>query len=286
MTAAIVLAVVLAVLAAETVWGGPRLISKTTSVLGLGFFGVLEVLSLIAIASPDRLEISPSGVFVRHLWIVHRLGWDQLSAFRLVRSAYPGSAKRIVGISAVGARLDHKSPRLTNPKWELPTAEVLAMLEEGRARWGLSPVVASEEASSSAAPVILGDRISRGSYWIFVAVALAFVVAVSLLPQSSWTGGVLVGALVVVSRGRLHDIGLSAWWSAGVIPVNIAFGLAVSNLPYLQYSLLHGVSLGAAGLLVGLALALGAVTWLGAKPGDPAENRYGVAPAARPRLIF
>ncbi len=67
-------------------WGGGP---KPFAILGAAFFGALEILSLIAIAAPDRLEISPAGVLVRHLWLVRRFGWDQLSSFRLAGGRFP-----------------------------------------------------------------------------------------------------------------------------------------------------------------------------------------------------
>ena len=86
-------------------WGGGiRSLAVTTSVLCLVFFGALEILSLIAIMAPDRLEISPSGLLVRHLWFVRRFAWDQVNGFRLVGGPGPFASDRIIGIAPEGAR--------------------------------------------------------------------------------------------------------------------------------------------------------------------------------------
>ncbi len=286
-TAAIVGALGLGMMALlGTPWGaGVRPLSLTTSVLGASVFGALEILSLIAVLIPDRLEISPTGVSVRHLWFAHRFGWDQLNSFRLVQVRGLDGLERTIAIAADGARVGRRSPRLTYPKWELPTAEVLALLQDGRARWAGSALV-PDKATRPSAPLVLGDRMGRASYWTLVAAITACGAGLSLLPQSDRLHGGLVAVLIFLSRRRLHDIGLSGWWSIVALPAGLVVLLAADNLAYLQYSLRHGLSPAAAALWSGLALASGLLIWLGIKSGDPADNRYGVAPAARPRLIF
>ncbi len=98
--------------------------------------------------------------------------------------------------------------------------------------------------------------------------------------------GVLVAVVFMLSRGRLHDIGLSGWWSLGAMPTAVVLELTRENLPLLGYSLLHGLSPAAAALLCGLMLVGGLLVWLAIESGDPADNRYGLAPAGRLQLIL
>lgn len=277
----VALMLALLLLAARPWGGGP----KPFAIVGAAFFGALEILSLIAIAAPDRLEISPAGVLVRHLWLVRRFGWDQLSSFRLAGGALPGSPDRIIASVRDGAGLGGLSPRLTAPEWERPTAEVFALLEEGRARWGRRPSLGMERVSGPSAKVLLGDRMSRRRYWTVVAVALACGTVLALAPAAGNLQGGVAAILLLPARRRLHDIGLSGWWSLGVLPADLVLSLTGEDLPSLQ-SLLHGPSPTSAALVCGSALALGMLIWLGTKPGDPADNRFGMTPARRPRLIL
>jgi uncharacterized membrane protein YhaH (DUF805 family) len=264
-----------------TPWGDGFTPSSPAIVfLGLGFFGVLAILSLIAILRPDRLEISASGVSVRHLWSVQTLRWDQVGSFRPVLSLHPGNSGEMVGVSA-GPPRQHFAFRLVGPKWEIPASEVLALLEQGRARWA-----DADGTSDPSSPLLMGDRLSRRGYWIGIAILLAVGTAASLFPRGEEVAGGLAGGLIGMSRGRFHDLGLSAWWSLGLAPAIVALLMISRNLPYLEYSLVHGLSLVAWALLSGLALASAALIWLGAKPGDPIDNPYGVPPGARPQLVF
>ena len=266
--------------------GGVRSLSVTTSVLGLGFFGALEMLSLIAIMAPDRLEISPSGVLIRHLWFVRRFAWDQLNAFRLVGGTGPYATDRIIGIAPEGAPPGRLFPRLTAPKWVLPTTEVLVLLEDARARWGRPAAVGADGRASLSTRAALGDRVSRRRYWITIAVMLGSYAALSLLAGVGRLDGVPFAVVFMLSRGRLHDIGLSGWWSLGAMPAAVVLELTRENLPLLGYSLLHGLSPPVGALLCGLALTVGLLVWLGIEPGEPPDNRYGLSPARRPRLIL
>ena len=276
----------LVLLAGVPLGGAYRPVPSTTTWLAAGVFGAFELMCLLALVRPDRLEISPSGLYVRHLWFAHRFGWDQLSGFRLVQRARTDGSNRTVGITLVGDHVGRLSPRLMAPSWELPTGEVLALLEQGRARWRTSPETDVNQALASSAPQFVSDRMGRRTYWIAIAALLVFGAVVSLLPDSKGETGGVVGASVLLFRGRLHDVGRSAWWSVGLLPAPLVLLNGIDNLAYLQFSIVHGPTLTAAALLSGVALAIGAFIWLGAKPGDPAENGYGVAPAARPRLIF
>jgi uncharacterized membrane protein YhaH (DUF805 family) len=105
-------------------------------------------------------------------------------------------------------------------------------------------------------------------YWLSLAVLIAIYAILNAM--SSKHVAVSEGLLIILCVPRLHDIGKSAWWAAGVFLLEIAIALiGFTTLPLQQATIIMG-----AFVLVIAAL----LVWLGTTPGEPGPNRYGDPP--------
>jgi uncharacterized membrane protein YhaH (DUF805 family) len=136
----------------------------------------------------------------------------------------------------------------------------------------------------------LNGRSSRGEYWI--GIALLILVGVGLaLANISGASAATTFLWVMVWVRRLHDIGKSGW--VILIPVGLmlvasvaAFALGGDELMNaVRYSETNSGEISERGAYLFLAfvgvvvLIQGGFTiWLGAKAGEPGNNRFGAPP--------
>lgn len=84
----------------------------------------------------------------------------------------------------------------------------------------------------------------------------------------------LLGSLAVlwVQIRRLHDFGRTGWWAGGALLAQIPLAIGL-------YTLFGDTETSA---LLGSAILAVPIVWIGAVPGDPHSNRFGVPPGQRP----
>ena len=117
----------------------------------------------------------------------------------------------------------------------------------------------------------LAGRSSRREYWIYVALIVALGIVFSRPPA---VGLGLTVALVFVQVRRVHDFGRGAGWA-----------VAATLAPLLSLPL--AVVLGfETALLVGTAMELALLAWIGAVPGEAGENDFGSPPPFTLRRVL
>jgi uncharacterized membrane protein YhaH (DUF805 family) len=136
----------------------------------------------------------------------------------------------------------------------------------------------------------LNGRSSRGEYWIGIALLL-FVGVGLALANISGASAATTFLWVMVWVRRLHDIGKSGW--VILIPTGLmlaasvaAFALGGDELmKAVRYSQTNSGEIGERGAylflaFVGVVLLIqgGFTIWLGAKAGEPGNNRFGAPP--------
>ena len=149
-------------------------------------------------------------------------------------------------------------------------------------------------------------RLSRQAIWRYYGAPLALILlityaALSLSFTPATAAFVLSYFLVLlllpltpitlaIHTRRFHDVGLSAWWAAGLwafiqtglIAIWIAFGRALESFPYIG----HGATLFSEpmhmafiALIIATALAYLAFFFIAyLAPGDKGDNRFGAIP--------
>ena len=113
-------------------------------------------------------------------------------------------------------------------------------------------------------------RINRATYWLILAIGAAVYAAIVF--YSSKPAAIREFVLAIVAIPRLHDMGKSAWWVAGVFVAELAIIAGAFLALPMDSALL--VSFGFELILVALMI------WIGVIPGDPNANRFGDAPAS------
>jgi uncharacterized membrane protein YhaH (DUF805 family) len=117
----------------------------------------------------------------------------------------------------------------------------------------------------------LSKRMNRAQYWLLLGamtiiyVTLQFVPGGDRVPFSGWL-------LLAICVPRLHDLGLSGWWSAPPLAVVGLFGLA--------YALNQDSVIFLLAVTVVFLVSVALLIWLGAVPGQRDPNRFGNPPAA------
>ncbi len=112
----------------------------------------------------------------------------------------------------------------------------------------------------------LKQRINRATYWLFIALIMAFSFLISFINSA---GGGMWAAVAMVYILRLHDLGRTGKWVLLVFAAQVAAAIAVIAL----HASLHPIGLG----LVTLA-SLAFTIWLGCLKGQPHANQYGQPP--------
>ena len=107
-------------------------------------------------------------------------------------------------------------------------------------------------------------RTNRATYWVWLLGFMALIVLANLIHTNIPLGEVLI---LLIGVPRLHDVGRSGWWAAGVL-----ISWEIVTFVSLVAPQLNVVS----GLLAILLLAL--VGLLGAWPGTPGPNKFGNPP--------
>jgi uncharacterized membrane protein YhaH (DUF805 family) len=123
---------------------------------------------------------------------------------------------------------------------------------------------------------LFGGRMGRRRYWAWVGAVIvgSTVLAAATRAQA---GGLATATWLCAGVPRLHDLGRSGWWAAGVLAF-IAGALAAATLV--------GPLMVAAMSYLSVLLELALVIWLGLADPDPCENRWGrpLDPRRRPLL--
>jgi len=112
----------------------------------------------------------------------------------------------------------------------------------------------------------LKQRINRATYWLAIALIMAFAFVISFF-SAAGGGTWVVAAMVYIMR--FHDLGRTGKWVLLVFGAQAAAAIAVS----LSDESLHSIGLG----LVTLA-SLAFTIWLGSLKGQPHANQYGQPP--------
>lgn len=113
--------------------------------------------------------------------------------------------------------------------------------------------------------VLIGGRMGRRRYWTWMAIILLGSVVFAAM------GRAMVGALATTlwlgaAIPRLHDIGRSGWWAAGVL---VFIGSAVAAAATV------GPLMVACMAFLGVVLELVLIVWLGVAEPEPGRNRWG-----------
>lgn len=134
-------------------------------------------------------------------------------------------------------------------------------------------------------------RSRPAEYWSWVAGIMISNLLLSLIFHGTGAVGGTLALWIITYRRRLHDIGRSGWWTAGM--------LLVATTPLLAGALTMGPSFATFfrqkshdfstpqghvfvfANLAAITIQLAFTIWLGLKKGDPGENRYGPPPVSR-----
>ncbi|HSV03416.1 MAG TPA: DUF805 domain-containing protein [Phenylobacterium sp.] len=115
---------------------------------------------------------------------------------------------------------------------------------------------------------ILNGRLGRRQYWaILAANALVCVGAALVLELPSGAAASLVW--LAMAAGRLHDLGRSGWWAAGLLVFEAGAVTAASTVGPLMVAPIA---------YLGALLLVACSLWLGVAEGEPGENRFGPPP--------
>ena len=110
---------------------------------------------------------------------------------------------------------------------------------------------------------------NRKMFLIGAAALIALGIGLSFIPGVSKGGGYGIGvAMIWLFTARLHDIGRSGWWQAGLYAVQLAVVAAGAVSGEAALNLMT---------LAGIALQLVFTVVLGAIPGQAGPNRFGPA---------
>lgn len=111
-------------------------------------------------------------------------------------------------------------------------------------------------------------RGGRREYWTAMGVMFAVGLAIGLF--GGRVGVAMLAPSLLFMIRRLHDIGKTGWWALA-----ISFGPIVPMLALLPFAPMTVL------LPMVMLLSLVWTIWLGAIPGDPHENRWGLPPGAK-----
>lgn len=120
----------------------------------------------------------------------------------------------------------------------------------------------------------LAGRSGRPEYWLSVAFCMLAGVGLSFAPGLEGAGRAMTFVILFAQIRRVHDFGRPWWWA-----------LAATLSPAVVMAPLFAISTDLA-LLVGLAVELGAIVWIGVRRGDAGENRFGPPPRPGWRAAF
>lgn len=115
---------------------------------------------------------------------------------------------------------------------------------------------------------LLKGRINRATYWVIVGVAIAAALISAIVFKRPMLAAQAV--LLMAAMLRLHDLGRTGWWAGAfyIAEMALIFGGILVIPPQVYQNVLGLIVLVLAGLLI----------WLGALPGEAAENRFGPPP--------
>ncbi len=272
---------------------GVLMLKQSTDLLAylcIGFFGLCAIVGLFQFVVPNVLELSPAGLSWRAKGRRHSRLWSDIDEFRVVgmiSSRYVGwnYTETFSGRAQLGAlNAGLVGVEATLPVgWELDPPELADLLNRARSKWLVRASGAGAEQSSGSEVTsggsILASRMGRRGYWIWLAVLVGISVAVGLTSggAKASSGGLLL-PMIWAYRGRLHDIGHTAWLA--LIPVLLPVVAVIVGL------LMTGASEGVDSepvLLLAFALQAIPTAIIGLIPGTPGPNRFGPAPG-RPRV--
>ena len=240
----------------------------------IGFICVTA--GLLAVAVPSELAIGADGVTLKGALRTRNYRWEQVSNFRLIRVR----RTQLIGFDRPGAQnlmrdvfSALRTVSVSGPydaalpgSWERPVEEVIAALNDGRAKWG---GLAAARAPLPRPRGATGQRINRRVYWTAAGILLAIGAVLAMLTHGARyiSGGVSLMWIWVIAR-RLHDIGRSGWWQAAAYVAEVVLAIVLVDA-HMSLPVVTGV--------LGIAhLAL--VAGLGMIPGTPGDNRFGPPP--------
>jgi uncharacterized membrane protein YhaH (DUF805 family) len=259
---------------------GQRLVALVT----IAFFGFGGILGLWTLVSPNQLEIAPLGITQRILWRTRRFAWTDIYNFRATTI---GLTSKTVGFDFLKPRPGGEGLRKFNaavvgvqgsfgPGWEMDSASLAALLNQAREQWLEAPTgpVAAPISPSATVPAasggLAGARLNRKTYLIAAAVLVAIAIGLGMIPgvgrSTSSIGGIF---FIWLYSARLHDVGRSGWWQAGLYAMQVV--LAIAMIP-------AGSQWAAVSTLAILLLQLIFTVGLGVVPGQKGANRFGPAP--------
>ena len=256
-------------------WTGGATGSASGVVLFLVGFACVTA-GLLALAVPPELTIGPEGATLKGALHTRTYRWEQVCNFRLIQVRRtqligfdrPGGQTLMRDVASALRTVSVSGPYDAGlpGSWDLPVEEVIAALNDGRARWG---GLAAARAPPPRPRGATGQRIDRRVYWTAAGILLAIGVVLAMLGHGArWISGGLSLMWIWVIARRLHDIGRSGWWQAAAYGAEVALGIgmvaAQASLP-----LVTGV--------LGIA-HLGLLATLGVIPGTRGDNRFGPPP--------
>ena len=247
------------------------------------FFGLGLLVGLCMLVAPARLEIGPGGIAESVLWRTRRMSWNEAYNFRPVAM---GMSNKFIGFDYLvpppkGGGLRQLNAALVGAQgalqagWEIDSVAVANLLNQARERWLHAPAAGFAPVTAPITPppvqgVVRGGRMNRKMFLIGAAALIALGIGLSFIPGVSKGGGYGVGvAMIWLFTARLHDIGRSGWWQAGLYAVQLALVAAGAVSGEAALNLMT---------LAGLALQLVFTVVLGAIPGQAGPNRFGPAP--------
>jgi uncharacterized membrane protein YhaH (DUF805 family) len=253
----------------------------------LGFFGLCGGAGLWMLMAPARLVIGPEGLTERVLGRAKLFAWSEVYDFR---PAVIGLASRTVGFSFAAERpgrgwLRRLNRALSgveeqlNAGWEIEPAALAELLNAAREHWLESQPAGRAKLPLAAPPIPEGFAGARMNRQVFAA-AFAWLVAaagaLTLIPEVGDTAWILVTLFGVrLYAARLHDIGRSGWWQAGLYAAQAcALVAALARITPLVTA-----------FEVAATLQLAAAALLCALPGDRTANHFGPAPGQASPLV-
>jgi uncharacterized membrane protein YhaH (DUF805 family) len=260
---------------------GPRSAAGGAVTFALGLLTFF--LGLMKLVAPAQLAIAPGGMELKGPFKTRRFGWDEVALFRVVAlrrtrligfertgSAARSGLLRDLGMAFLPANISSPYDSTIPARWSSASPEAVAqLLNDARARWGGVQEARALELRPRGSS---GQRIDRRLYWLGVCVLVPTSIAGSFLVHGLRVSSGLTILWIWLYARRLHDIGRSAWWQAGVLAAAVVLGVVLG--------LLH-VSVSAA-TVIGALVQLAFTAVLGAIPGDPDVNRFGPPPGAPP----
>lgn len=132
-------------------------------------------------------------------------------------------------------------------------------------------------------------RSNRQEYWVSVALLIVVAFGLTIFHMQAASAAITVMWVITWMR-RLHDIGRPGWWALlpiVLIVLVVTAGFVIGGEPFVNtLAAMERMETAVAvpdqmlNIILGIGLAaviiqFGFTIWLGARKGDPGENRFG-----------